>query len=166
MATDYGGPERRVEPRDEAFERAVRQASKLASQEVAKVHRRRLVVQSFLASLTVALFVAVVIGMVFRAEAIDQATREGQYNCQLVQDLSATLGDFIATDARIRSRQGSGNVQQRIIADLARVVPLGDLTAAAAASAVANAETVRYWTHVDLPRLRALAETNCSSGLP
>lgn len=159
----YDGPERRGEPQELAFERAVREATAAAAQQVSRIHRIRLVTQSFFAALTVSALVATGVGFAFKDAASRQARMESVANCRLVKGLSMAMGDFVQSDANVRNAQARANVVVRVARDLH--LPARDISTLERANR-ANYAVAQHWTGVDKPRLDTLARVNCASGLP
>jgi hypothetical protein len=141
-----------------AFDRVVLRASETAAQHVARIHRRRLVTQAFLAALIVTAGMGLALFyFVERPAARDNA----RYDCHLIGQLSDAMETFVQTDAHLRAEQARSSVTPRLLADLERLIPVGDLRMLFAASARASAQTVAVWENTVAPRLRALAGTDC-----
>lgn len=142
------------------FERAVSQAAEIATQNVAQIHRRRLVTQSFLAAFFAACLIGLILALVFKGSIESAAHANSITNCELIQRLEHPLQDFIKTDAALRRQQGHVSPQiQRVFEKL-----LGKtaLTAAEVQSARLNQETTDYWLRSVVPRLDKIGGAPCS----
>lgn len=159
-----GGPESPVEQRiDEigrhVFERAVSQAAEIATQNVAQVHRRRLVTQSFLAALACSALIGIILAFVFKTQADSNAHHNSVTNCQLVQRLEAPLSDFVTSDAKLREAQAK--VTPDVQRALQRLLDRKTLTKAEQKSAQTAASITGYWNTSVVPRLDRIAGADC-----
>jgi hypothetical protein len=158
----YQGPERRRQPGDVAFERAVETAAANAAQRVARIHRVRLVTQAGLASFTAAALIMFGIGQLYRDEARQDSVSFSRSNCRLVKTLARVTDDFIETDASLRTVQAKSAISARLIKDFAKTIPQRDLAASVNESNFDNTWTVNRWRRIDERELNGLVATNCS----
>lgn len=160
--------ERRVDDLGrEAFERAVSQAAAYATQAVARVHRRRLVLQSALATFVISIGIALIMAFGLKAAADQQAHAEALTNCRLVTQIATPLANFVNSDATLRQRQAqlSGR-NTEIGAKFSQLLGEKNYLKALAESNKLNADTVAYWQHTVIPQLRSVAGANCELRLP
>lgn len=161
----YRGPERRRQPGDVAFEKAVEVAAANAAQRVSRIHRVRLVTQAGVASFTAAALLMAGIGQLYRDSARGDSLTFSRTNCHLVQTLARVTGDFIETDANLRAKQANSSVTTKLIKDFGKTIPPRDLQASVNATNFDNAWTVHRWRYVDERELSRLAATSCVATL-
>lgn len=157
--------------REPAFERAVADAAAIAAQRVARIHRVRLVTQSFLAALAVSCAVALVVGLVFKGEIessnrtanaqIALASRNNAIgNCQLVKGLTDQMSNFVDTDAALRHGQAqltSGHVNHVF----SHLFGASEFARLEHRSQWLDWWTTHHWTAVIVPHLRQIGGENC-----
>lgn len=137
-----------------------------AGHHVGRIHRRRLVFQSLLASTLATVAVGTPIGLAIHDNTVDAARNSALYDCQLNQTLAGDLAQFVSSDAQLRVKQAKLNVTKRLLADIERVIPLGDLKASQQASAALSAQYANTWTYTYLPQLEQLVTVDCPKRTP
>lgn len=160
--------ERRVDDLGrEAFDRAVAAAATIATQAVAQVHRRRLVVQT--AAVVFLLCTTIGLGLAFllKNAADSNARQQALSNCRLVADLATPLADFVASDASLREKQQQISSQHTAIGKrFAHLLGVKSYIQALKESNQLNAMTVNLWKNSIVPSLRHVAGTDCELRLP
>lgn len=167
MPTEPSPSERRIEELDrEAFERAVIAATKAATQEVAKIHRVRLVTQSAIASFLTALAVAAVIALVLGHNQKQADFNHSLSNCRLVKQLSQPLADFVASDADLRKQETQIALKDRkYAAAINKLFGKSEVAKLEAQGAKIDQKAVNYWNASVVTRLEAVAGANCVARL-
>lgn len=159
--------ERRVDDLGrEAFDRAVEAAAVVATQAVAQVHRRRLVVQSAAATFVVCMVIAFVLALSLKSAADADSRARALVNCQLVREISTPLADFVASDAHLRQRQQALSETGQVAAGFNKLFGKTVYAQALKKSNALNAATTNQWLDRDVPQLRRVAGTNCELKTP
>lgn len=163
MPSDPSPSERRIEELGrEAFELAVVTATKAATQEVAKIHRVRLVTQASLASLLVALLVAAGVAYALSQDQAAANYANALSNCHLVKRLSRPLADFVGNDAqRTESQLRVALRDQAYLRGLNRLFGKTEVARLEAISNGIDRDSIHYWTTSVVPRLNAVAGADC-----
>lgn len=147
----------------EAFDRAVRVAAEQATQNVAAIHRKRLVTQAAVVGFVVALCVALAVSLAIRA-AIESASRVNALaNCHLVQALSQPLADFVESDAALRQRQLDLSIKdQKLTGVFRQLLGRTEYAKLIRQSEQADRDTANHWDRSVVPRLVRVAGADCA----
>lgn len=162
----------------EAFELAVTSATKAATQEVARVHRVRLVTQSAVATLCVSLVVFAIGGYILYHQAVGNARGLSGYNCRVLTDQAQLLGSgngytllrgkpmgFLSSDAYLRSQETLNAAQIHKLQSGALKSLLVDpqaLKLQARNTSLEN-QVTKFWLKTLIPALSSLARVNCAA---
>lgn len=158
---NYQGPERRHNMTTRArFDAAVEEAAARAAQRVAAIHRRRLVVQSFLAALIISASVALIVGFIIGANERSFARQNAEYDCNLFTQAATAMGNFVQSDANLRSKQSKAGFGKKLVADIEKVIPAADLAQLAITQQRQNNQAVSLWNN-DARTLLSLGGTDC-----
>lgn len=169
----WGEGERRVGERRAAADRRkplsvielVGQAARDAAQEVAAIHRRRLVVQSGLAAFLAALLVMIPLVLYTNSERTHDSSRNAEYNCRAVGIVADSIADFISSDAKLRYQQQHYAQRAAVLQAFGKVIDKRVLTQIASSSDKLDTQTQGYWTNTLIPRLSGLARVNCAAAI-
>lgn len=162
-ATGETPAERRVDRIGrEAFDKAVVAATRAATQEVARVHRVRLVTQAGLVSFAVACVVFALAAYVV-LNAISSSDAAGrQYNCRLVKSMSDTMSDFVTTDATLRAQEEALGHEQAVVTGENKLFGKTLVGRLLAQAHRVDMAAINHWRNQDVPRLKALAGVDCA----
>lgn len=160
MPAGYDGPERRMAPRG-PLEELVTKAARIAAQDVAQIHRRRLVRQTFVAALVAACVVSLpVVLYVGHQRAVDSRANS-VFNCQRSGDIADVFGAFLRSDAKLRDQQRHYDHRADVEAAFGKLIGPKIIREIQARSERLDRETTTYWTDVLLPRLRRAVDEDC-----
>lgn len=157
---DYDGRERRSPTFD-----LVEQAAAVAAQRIARLHRRRLVVWSFLAAMVAALAIAVPVTIKLNHDRGVIATDNARFNCQQWHEGSTVLRLFVESDAKLRRDQQSMANRVEILTGFNKLFGKRVVRQLIAESARLDRDAQSYWLTSLVPRLEILATVNCSAVL-
>lgn len=143
----------------------VDQAAHTAAQDVAAIHRRRLVVQSFLAALLAALLISIPVALVSSNARQHDARANSRYNCRTLRTISGTISQFVASDAKLRYKQQHYAQRARVIAAFSKILDKGLLNDLQARADKIDTDTQAFWTQRLQPRLDHLAGLNCVAAI-
>lgn len=161
----YTGPDRRAQPGDTAFERAVEEAASNAAQRVSRVHRVRLVTQAAIAAFAASFLINALIGLIYQQQARTDAAHFAQSNCRLLKDMSGAMVDFVDTDAALRAAESRLSNDPRVRAGDNRVYGKTLVGQLLYVVSFDEAWAVHRWRFEDEARLRALTRVNCAARL-
>jgi hypothetical protein len=146
------------------FADAVQEAAASAAQQVAQLHRRRLVLQSFCAAMAVSATV-VVVGMLIVSSNNQTFSRNNAiYDCRLFERAARIMGGFVQSDADLRAQQNRQGLSRELSADLQKIIPRTTLVKLAAVQQHQIAAAVALWRQ-QATQLTRLGGTSCQSHL-
>lgn len=145
----------------EIFDRAVERAAEIATQNVARIHRIRLVTQSFLAALAISALVSGLVALGIYTLVIDAQRANSLYNCNLLRSISVPLANFVSSDARLREQQAM--LTPKVSKVFTQLLGKSEFARDQAKSAKLNAQAVAYWRKTIAPQLTSVEAVNCSA---
>lgn len=157
---DYDDRLKKLE--DEAFDRAVMKATAQVSSNLAKIHRVRLVTQTAVVVALVTASISIALILNFQSQANTNLKHDSAYVCNVVKEVSGTMGDFITSDANLRIEQTKESITGSIAKGFEKIFSKSELFKLAARSNAQSLAVANRWLHVDAPRLDTLAKTNCN----
>lgn len=154
--------ERRVDDigRD-VFDRAVANAATIATQNVSRIHRRRLVTQTAIATFVICIGIALILAFALKGAADSQSRSFALDNCHLVTQLATPLANFVKSDATLRQKQASLGAHGVIGRKFSQLFGTKNFLQAERQSAKLNSATTAYWDNAVVPQLRSVAGANC-----
>lgn len=159
---DFPTDDRRDDVRGrEIFDRAVTRAAEIATQNVARIHRIRLVVQSFLAALAVSAVVSIVAALGIYTLVTSATRANSLYNCNLLREISVPLAHFVSSDARLRQEQAK--LTPKVSKVFTQLLGRSEFARDQAKSARINEQTTNYWRHTIAPQLASVQTVNCEA---
>lgn len=162
LPEDFGERRRDEEGRD-IFERAVGRAAAIATQNVAHIHRVRLVTQAFIAAFITSAVIGLILALVFHHEAVTASQANSTYNCNLLRGITEPLAGFVANDAALREREQQLSNDARVVSGYQKIFGKTEVGRLYAESAALDRQATDYWKTQVVPRLNAVASVNCSA---
>jgi hypothetical protein len=146
----------------EEFERAVVEATRRATQAVAKVHRRRLVAQGFLAGLLSTLAIALPVSIVLSHENATTAKHDTRLNCQLFSVIAGDIEHSAIESAAITQSGLTAQQQTEVLRGFQKLLPTVDLKRLSEQKRAKERAHLHYERKHLIPDLSAAARANCS----
>jgi hypothetical protein len=142
----------------------VEEAARRAAQSVAQIHRRRLVVQSFLGALVAACIISIPT-IIIVSNNISNSERgfaksNALYDCNLFIGAAKVMGDFVSSDANLRKTQGRQGFSRKLAMDIEKIIPAADLAQLAATQQTQITTAVTLWNK-DARKLASISGTDC-----
>lgn len=164
MGDAWDGEDRR-ENRTPTVEEMLHTVAYSAAQQVGQIHRRRLVVQSFIAALLAAAAVSIPVTLVSNHQRALDSTANSEYNCRSFKKIAEIFSDFIRSDADLRYQQQHYTQRAEVESAFSKIIRPKTLQAILDASDKLDTETQAYWTEQLRPRLVQLAAVNCERAI-
>ena len=143
----------------------VARAAAMAAQHVARIHRRRLVMQAFLAALITATAISLPVTVIINDQRVAQARENSRLNCQQAKAYADVFRDFASSDARLRFRQQHYAQRAKVLTAFSKIIEPKLLKQLTTRSQRIDRDTTRYWKKTLIPRLDHLAAINCVKAL-
>lgn len=144
----------------QAFDRGVEKAAELAAQNIAGLHRRRVLVQASVIVAVVVLAIMLPVSIVLHSNAVSSARANARYDCQLFTATASIVGDFVHSEAALRTAQNNTGLTKDIVAGFTKIIPIATLREAEAQNLRYTQRAVAAWNR-DAQRLQALGASNC-----
>jgi hypothetical protein len=171
---DKPGPERRRvdigpvdgEERRDATLVLVEKAAEVAAQKVAAIHRRRLVRHTFLAALIAALLITLPTVLIVSHSNNSASIARGKFNCRLWNKGAGVLQDLIQSGVKRRQADAKLLVKYpQITQEYSKIFGPKLVQTFFAEQGGYDTRQETYFATRLLPRIRALADVNCSSAI-
>lgn len=156
--------ERRINPerRASTFD-LVEQAAEVAAQNVARIHRRRLVSQCFLAALICSLAVCLPLTLKLNHDRAVAATANARFNCTQWNEGSTVLRLFVESDAKLRRDQQNLSARAGVLTGFSKLLGKGLVKELVTRGAKLDRDAQHLWLSELVPRLQRLARVNCDA---
>lgn len=161
----WKGGERRQADRRHDVASLVTDAAEIAAQRVAAYHRRRLVIQTFLAALATAAAISLPVVLVANHQRAQASLDNARYNCEQGTQRARILADFIESDAKLRDAQQHYRERGQVLQAFSKIIAPKLLRRLQARSDRLDRQTTDYWREDIVPRLERLAQVNCDAVL-
>lgn len=182
---EYDGPDRRLGDRRAGGDSVslvglAQEVGEIAAQKVARIHRRRLVTQSFLAGLVAAAAIAIPVTVIVNANRAHDARRFAVFNCgrtnaltDVAKSFRSVFEGFISSDAKLREEQRNFQHRAQVEQALHKIIAPKVLRDIEAQSLAQDRATTAYWRDHLLPQLHRAERTlnhihglDCPAGTP
>ena len=132
---------------------------------VGRIHRRRLVAQSFLAAMAASLFISIPVAWILEHDRVITSRENASYNCHTFARMSSIMDDFVRSDAKLRYEQQHYEQRAQVIRAFRKILPSETLQSIQERSDRLDTRTQAYWTENLRPKLQALADVNCNAAI-
>ena len=155
-----------IQPEGESlteYEDAVKRAAKVAAQEVAAIHRKRLVFQTGIVSFVVAGLIGIIIAVWTHSSENNTRRADAIYNCHLFTEVAHQTSEFVRTDAIDRRRQLTSSQKKSVIDEFSKLIKKLDIKSINDKQEKLDSKTINYWENSIVPKLKSLAKENCEA---
>lgn len=160
MSEPFDGEERRDDPALRArFSAAVKSAAAEAAQEVAYIHRRRLVTWTAIATAVAMCAIGIPLVLLTQQSERNFAQTSALYTCDLFTNASTlmsqaagnmgsavgAMSDFVVSDVNLRTEQARDSISKDIAADFEKIIPGATLFKLVHKQQKQNAYSIAQW---------------------